>query len=217
MTIADCFCGGVAAMLVCTFLIEIVQSRQRSQLLLENNLILQVQATGYGPAAADGRRVEYPVAIIAELLLPNSDQQITGDIRTSIPEDLLTYSLRGTQAWIPKDFCEEFNPPREIENVIYVAFRKVNTRRYPRCILTVRPHSSPPGPVEYIRFRGFLMDPARGTVPLDEAMEKTLSEHLLRDELKMKRTERGEIQTDIDNTFAGIRLYLRCDLGLKSK
>lgn len=209
MTIADCFCGAVAAILVCTFLVEIIQERDSLSSPTRRDLILQVQSTGYGPAGPNGRRAVYPVPIVADLLV-EAGGRMSFDHPVSLAglEGLRSIPLRGSATAIPRGLGERADLPREVADSLFLRLRGLDPRGRVRCLISIRPYSLPPEPLDYLEFRGFLVDPTGTTRKLAAVTRSTLTQEAA-DRLHLVPLEDGAVKANVRETVAGIRLLLR--------
>lgn len=211
LTMVDCFAGIVAAFLVLTFFIQIVQSRQRSLLLVQRNAFILLQAEGFTAPDANGEVQTVEIPIVAELLVPPANSSTpTGTLET-VPSNFDRFPLYGGGAATPRDFCIGVNTPHEITARIMLAFRNVNAESYPRFLVRVRPYSPPATEIIKLRFSGTVVDARDGSRTLAKVVESTMSASWL-NRTQIQNVDDGlEITLDRPAALANAQIILRLD------
>ncbi|MBX7135141.1 MAG: hypothetical protein K1X67_20940 [Fimbriimonadaceae bacterium] len=230
VSMADCFAGVVAAILVCAFLQQVVATRQRAELLDKNNVILQVTAVGIGPAEVGEPRKEYPVPITLHLWIPDRgggisrnglkttlglEQEIPLGRLEVIPPNLRRYRLSGIGGGPPRDFAASALWSTEIRADTSATFRGVDGRLYPRFLLVVEVDQVPAEPIEEIQFHGQLIDPANGFRRLSQVASDTNDPGVLK-EWRLS-VEKNHVTIDVTQTLGKARLLLRAEVTSQRK
>jgi hypothetical protein len=230
VSMADCFAGVVAAILVCAFLQQVVATRQRAELLDTNNVILQVTAVGIGPGEAGLPGKEYPIPISLHLWVPDrgagpvrgSARSVIGgeyEVPTGrlefIPPNLRRYRLSGVGGGPPRDLAASALWSNEITADASATFRGVDGRLYPRFLLVLEVEQVPAEPVEEIQLRGFLIDPVNGHKSVGWVASNTNDEAWLQS--RGLSVVKDNVSIDVKGTLGRARVMLRAEVASRKK